>query len=43
MGAELAERLGGVPYFETSAATGVGVAEAFQKIAELVYKAATQK
>lgn len=43
MGEELAMRLGGIPYFETSASTGVSVNEAFQKIAELTYRAATKK
>jgi len=43
MGEELAMRLGGLPYFETSAFTGAGVKEAFQKIAEIIYRTATQK
>ncbi len=37
MGHMLAEELGNIPYFETSAKTGQQVNEAFQKIAELVY------
>ncbi|MEM1658758.1 MAG: Rab family GTPase [Candidatus Jordarchaeales archaeon] len=43
MGKELAARLGEIPYFETSALTGAGVREAFQKIAELAYEAVTKK
>jgi small GTP-binding protein len=38
MGHMLAEELGNIPYFETSAKTGQQVNEAFQKIAELVYE-----
>ena len=37
MGGALAERLGGVPYFETSAKTGDKVNEAFDRIARMVY------
>lgn len=42
-GLELAKRLGGIPYFETSAKTGKQVNEAFQKIAQLVYEVAKKK
>ena len=36
-GSALADKLGGAPYFETSAKTGAQVHDAFQKIAQLVY------
>jgi small GTP-binding protein len=39
----LAEQLGGVPCFETSAKTGQQVNESFQKIAQLVYDWAKKK
>jgi len=42
-GDALAERLGGVPYFETSAKTGQQVHECFQKIAQMVYDWAKKK
>jgi len=43
MGAALAEKLGGVPYFETSAKNGDNVHEAFQTVAQLVYDWAKKK
>ncbi len=43
MGSVLAAKLGDAPYFETSAKSGVGVNEAFEKIAQLVYELAKKR
>lgn len=43
MGNALAKKLGGIPYYETSAKTGTSVNEAFERIAQMVFEWAKKK